>query len=159
MVTELPAEGDELAWLLQPTRSMSWAEARWFIAAVTAVSLLIGGVFLALGLPLVLPFSGLEAVAVGVAFYLVLRDGERRELVRLAGDELVIERGSRKLEDRLVFNRFWVSVELAEHPNRWYPRQLRVLARGRYIELGRFLTDGERESFARMLINALKKKR
>ncbi len=160
MITELEHDGnDAVAWLLQPTRSMTWPAAKRFIAAVTLVSLAIGGFFLALGLPLVLPFSGLEALAVGAAFYVVLREGERRELVRLDGDQLIIERGARERVSRDEFNCFWVRIELRAPPGRWQPQRLTVRQQGRAIELGRFLTDGERESFSLALINALKKKR
>lgn len=159
MVSELAADGAGPAWILQPTRSMTWTEAKRFITVVTLVSLAIGGFFLLLGLPLVLPFSGLEALAVGGAFYLVLRDGERRELVRLVGDTLVIERGRREAEERFEFNRFWVRIELVRAHARLHPHRLLVSSRGEVVELGRFLSEGERESFARTLINALKKNR
>ncbi len=160
MVTELDATGAAASgWELRPTRSMTWPQAQRFILAVAAVSLGLGGFFAFMGLPLVLPFSGLEAAAVAAAFYVVLRDGERREIVRIEGDELVIERGARELEDRLVFNRFWVRVELVAARSRLHPRTLRVASQGRAVELGRFLTEGERESFAQTLISALKKNR
>ena len=145
------------AWVLQPTRSLSWAESKRIVLAIAVVSALIGGFFWALGLPLVLPFSGLEACAVAAAFYVVLRDGERREVITLAGERLVVERGWREPQERFEFNRHWVRVDLAPSERRHQPRRLLVGASGESVELGRFLTEGERESFARMLINALKK--
>lgn len=138
---------------------MSWTEAKRFIAFIAVVSFTIGGFFLALGLPLVLPFSGLEVLAVALAFYLVLRDGERREVVRIAGDQVVIETGKRDVEDRVEFNRFWVRVELLSSQYRYHPSRLVVAAQGQRIELGQFLSEGERQSFARTLINALGKNR
>lgn len=147
------------AWLLSPTRSMTWPQARRFVAAVTAVSLSIGGLFAWCRLPLVMPFSGIEALAVAAAFYLVLRDGERREIVRVEADRLVIEVGIRHLEQRVEFDRFWVRVDLQRSRYRNHPTRLFVGSHGRAIELGRFLTDSERETFSRLLINALKKNR
>ena len=147
------------AWLLSPTRSMTWPQARCFIAAVTAVSVSIGGLFAWYRVPLVMPFSGIEALAVAAAFYLVLRDGERREIVRVAADRLVIEVGTRHLEQRVEFDRFWARVDLQRSRYRYHPTRLFVGSHGRAIELGRFLTDSERETFSRLLINALKKNR
>ncbi|MCB1747216.1 MAG: DUF2244 domain-containing protein [Gammaproteobacteria bacterium] len=152
-------DGGARMWVLQPTRSMTWSQAKRFVAAVAAVSFAIGGFFWLLGMPTVLPFSGLEALAVAVAFYVVLRDGERREVIRFDGDQLVIERGTRTVETRYEFNRYWVRVELAGPRSRLHPQRLLIGAHGRKVEIGRFLTDGERESFAGMLINALKKNR
>jgi uncharacterized membrane protein len=159
VVTPLAETGGEAGWVLQPTRSMSWPQARRFIVAVTVVSLAIGAVFAAHGLPLVMPFSGLEALAVGIAFYLVLRDGQRREVVRITGDRLVIERGRRRIEELIELNRFWVRVELRASRYRYHPTHLVLRAQGRAIEVGRFLTDGERELLSRALINALHKNR
>ncbi|MEQ8663001.1 MAG: DUF2244 domain-containing protein [Gammaproteobacteria bacterium] len=153
------ADAPTPTWVLSPTRSMTWPQAKRFLLGVALVSAAIGGFFFALGMPLVLPFSGLEVAAVSAAFYVVLREGERREVIRLDGDLLVIERGLRRLEERREFNRFWVQVELQAAGSRLHPRRLLVGAHGEQVELGSFLTDGERESFARTLINALRKNR
>jgi len=160
-MVQTPDETDPATptWILSPTRSMTWPEAKRVVLAVAIVSGAIGAFFFAMGMPLVLPFSGLEAAAVAAGFYVVLREGERREVVRLDGDLLVIERGLRAPEERLEFNRFWVRVELQRAASRLHPQRLVVGTHGQRIELGRFLTDGERESFARTLINALKKNR
>jgi uncharacterized membrane protein len=158
MVTELESnETSGSVWILRPTRSMSWPQARRFILVVTLVSGSIGGTFAYLGLWMVMPFSGLEALAVAAAFYVVLR--ERRELVRIEGDQLIIETGARKLEQRHEFNCLWVRVTLSHSPHRNHPHRLFVGTHGRTFELGQFLTDSERERFSRSLINALKKKR
>ena len=138
---------------------MTWSQAKRFIALVTAMSALIGGVLAGSGYWLVMPFSGLEALAVAVAFYLVLRDGERREWVRIEDDQLVIETGRRECEQRHEFNGLWVRVQLARSIYRYHPTRLLIGSRGRAIEVGRFLTDSERETFSQSLINALKKKR
>ncbi len=160
MITALHRSSrDEACWVLQPTRSLSWPEARRVVLLVAAASFAIGIFFLCLGYPLVLPFSGLEALAVALAFYVVLRDGDHREVVRLAGEELVIERGRRTPSERAAFNRHWVRVELARSRFRHHPSRLLVGSQGRQLELGRFLTDGERENFCRELINALGKNR
>lgn len=162
MVTEIPCppgDGPDCYWELSPTRSMTWAQAKQFIVVVTVVSLAIGGFFFAYGYPFVIPFSGLEAAAVAAAFYLVLRDGERREVLRFEGDALVVESGKRQVERREVFNRYWVRVEITGSRYRYHPTRLVLSAHGRHLEVGRFLTDGERESFSRILVNALMKNR
>ena len=160
MVTELDTgNAPGQTWILRPTRSMTWPQAKRFIWLVALFSLAIGGSFAWLGLPLVMPFSGLEAAAVALAFYLVLKDGERQELVRLDNEHLVIECGARKLERRFEFHRAWVRVDLRGSPYRYHPTRLFVGSHGRAVELGRFLTDHERETFSRSLVNALKKNR
>ena len=80
-------------------------------------------------------------------------------MVRLDGDRLIIEKGTKTMEQRLEFNRFWVRVDLVSSRLRLHPHRLMIAGQGNSVELGRFLSEGERESFARTLINALKKNR
>lgn len=143
--------------MIQPTRSMTWREAQWFVAVVAVVSFAIGLWFFAHGFPLVLPFSGLETLAVATAFYVVMRDGENREVVSILPRRVVVEKGRNRADIREEFDRFWVRVELAQSPRRWYPSRLLLTSHGRSMELGRFLTNGEREALASKLINAIKK--
>ena len=122
MVTELEShESWRGVWLLRPTRSMTWPEAKRFVLLVTLMCLSIGGAFACVGLWMVMPFCGIEALAVALAFYVVLRDGERREWVRFEGDQLVIETGKRKLEQRHEFNCLWLRVHLSRSSRRHHP--------------------------------------
>lgn len=136
---------------------MTWREAKLFIAAVALVSLSIGMWFLLRGFPLVLPFSGLEVLAVTLAFYLVLRDGENREVISVLPQRIVVEKGRKKAESRTEFDRSWARVELAQSQRRWYPSRLSISSHGSTVELGNFLTNGEREALAAALINAIEK--
>jgi len=146
-------------WVVQPTRSMTWGEAKVFIGVVTIVSVAIGVWFYAHGYPLVLPFSGLEALAVAIAFYIVLREGENREVISLFPERVVIEKGRTHPDTREEFERAWARVELSHSPRRWYPSRLSITSHGRFIEVGHFLTNGEREALASELINAIEKNR
>ena len=57
------------------------------------------------------------------------------------------------------FDRAWARVELSHSPRRWYPSRLSITSHGRFVELGHFLTNGEREALASELINAIEKNR
>jgi uncharacterized membrane protein len=156
MITQIPPDsGCDGQWVLQPTRSMTWREAKVFIAAVALVSIGIGMWFFVQGFPLVLPFSGLETLAVAAAFYTVMREGENREVVSLFPRQLVVEKGRRRADVRAEFDRLWVRVELVHSPRRWYPSRLLLTSHGRPVELGRFLTNGEREALASALDRAI----
>jgi uncharacterized membrane protein len=160
MISTFQAEaGCDGKWVIRPTRSMSWREAKLFIALVSVVSLGIGLWFLSRGYPFVLPFSGLEALAVGIAFYVVLRDGENREVITIFAHTIVVEKGRREPNFHVEFDRTWVKVVLARSPRQWYPSRLSIMSHGRSTELGSFLTNGEREALATALINAIEKNR
>ncbi len=155
----LDATDCDARWVVQPTRSMTWGEAKIFITAVTIVSIAIGAWFYAHDYPLVLPFSGLEALAVAIAFYIVLRDGENREVISLFAERVVVEKGRNRPDTREEFDRAWARVELSHSPRRWYPSRLSIASHGRFVEVGHFLTNGEREALASELINAIEKNR
>ena len=155
----LDATDCDARWVVQPTRSMTWGEAKIFITAVTIVSIAIGAWFYAHGYPLVLPFSGLEALAVAIAFYIVLRDGENREVISLFAERVVVEKGRNRPDTREEFDRAWARVELSHSPRRWYPSRLSIASHGLFVEVGHFLTNGEREALASELINAIEKNR
>lgn len=134
---------------------MTWREAKRFLVLLTACGALIGACFAASGFSLVIFFILLEVGALSAAFYLVIRDGEQREVVRFDGDRLLIETGRRKLERCTEFNRYWTRVELLESGNRCHPAKLLVSSGRRALELGRFLTETERADFAKTLSDAL----
>lgn len=137
-------------FILSPNNSMTWREAKQVLAAVAVVELMIGGAFFWAGMVLVLPFSGLEVLVLGLAFYHCLLRNARREVVRVDDGRVVIERGrSRMLESR-EFPRAWVRVVL-EPGKGWYPSQLKLSSHGRELEIGEFLTEEERASLARDL--------
>ena len=160
MISTYSADKDGTAqWVIQPNRSMTWREAKFFVAGVTATCLAIGLYFWYLGYPMVLPFSGLEALAVGVAFYLVLRAGENTEVVTVSARQVIVEKGKREPEQRFSFDRTWANVWLKQSRNRWYPSLLLLGSHGQFVEIGRFLSEGERKSLAKMLINVLEKNR
>lgn len=160
MITKLSCGAEfRLKWVIQPTRSMTWKEARHFILLVTVISISIGTWFWSLGFPMILPFSGLEALAVAAAFYVVLRDGEKREVVSISDREIIVEKGRLSPELRESFELAWVRIHLINSPLRWHPTRLFLESHGRSVELGDFLTNGERESIAFELINAIKKNR
>ena len=146
-------------WIIQPQRSLTWAKARrwlWLLSLIPATSGILSAFY---GAPLVLPFAGLEIALLWGAFYWVNLTGRHREIVRLEGSEVIIEKGRDGPEEVHHFEQAWVRIELRPSPNRWHPSRLCFASHGREVTIGHFLTDGEREALARTLINAITKSR
>ncbi len=159
MVSQLQDENPpHRRFVICPNRSLSWNEAKVVVAVIAGFTLMVGISLAAMGYLLVLPFSGLEALAVAAAFYYVQRQGEVREVVTIDADTVVIERGRQEPETRVEFQRPWASVKLELSPLRWHPSRLTIRSHGRYIEVGHFLTDGERRDLARQLVHAIEPK-
>jgi len=145
-------------WVLAPTRSLTWPEARRWLCIISTIPLASGLLFLSLGVPFVLPFAGLEVGLLWAAFYYVFWQGAWREVIELSATKLVVRKGRHTPTEQREFDPLWVRVELAPGVG-WRPTSLRLRSHGQATVLGDFLTDGERKLLATALISALAKSR
>ncbi len=143
----------ERQWIIRPNRSLTGFQVQACYAAIAAPVLAIGLGASALGLPLILPFSGIEALGLGIAFYVSWKRGERREIVGVDGDSVYVEREPDQYRAR--FPRYWARIHLEAPGIPWYPTRLILRSHGRAIEIGAFLGEEERQSLARDLRSTL----
>lgn len=145
-------------WVVRPTRSLTWRQAKVWLCAISLIPLASGLLFLWFGVPAVLPFAGLEVALLWLAFWFVAWEGEWREVVELSPGKLSVAKGRHAPSQVREFDPLWVKVELTR-PGGWRPSLLGLRSHGKVTPLGEVLTDGEREWLARSLINALDKTR
>jgi len=107
------------------------------------------------GLPLVLPFAGLEVIVLGVALYLSAVRGSVREVIRITEAAVVYEAGRATPVVTCTFPRHWARVVLEKPPGDWYPGRLLLRSHGRQVEVGGFLEEQERRHLGLKLRNAL----
>jgi uncharacterized membrane protein len=136
-------------------RSLSWRDAKMVFLVLSTITLTVAIGFCAMGFPLVLPFAGLELLAVAAAFHVSLSDGRLREVVSISPAEVLVERGRGRPEGQVSLPRPWSRVIREAGPSEWHPRALLIGAAGRRLELGRFLSEGERDIAAVFLRRAL----
>jgi len=140
---------------LSPHRSTSWREAKAILGVLAAVTLTVGLGFAAIGFPFILPFAGLELLALAFAFHVSLSEALHREVVSISADTVLVERGRGQPEERLTLPTAWARVQRGRGPVGWHPRSLLLAVHGRQVELGQFLTEGERDVAAALLRRAL----
>jgi len=138
-------------FILRPNRSLTWRQNVWVFGFFCLVTLAIALPLAAMGFWLVLPFAGLELLAVGTGLYLVTCRCHEREVICIAADSIRIERGRLRPQQRWVLSRTWARVELQDCPRHWYPSRLLIRAHNRTVEIGRFLAEEERHQLAREL--------
>ncbi|WP_051749174.1 DUF2244 domain-containing protein [Nevskia soli] len=136
--------------VIGPNASMSVRQAVWFMAWMCAVSLAIGGFFALKGFWPILPFAGLELVALAAALAVSLRRNRYREVVDFDQDAIRVEVGEigRGAGLQVRFTRSSTRVLLETGPYRNSPSRLLLSSLGQSLELGRCLTDEERERLA-----------
>ena len=144
--------GQNIQWFLRRNCSVSPAQLGGLYLSLCLVSLGIGAVFWSQGAVLVMPFVGLELVAVGVAFWVLARHASDGERISLEGSRLVVELESGGRLQRAEFNRDWVRVE----PKNGGRSLIQLSAQGRSVEVGRYVLPELRSALAREIRMALR---
>lgn len=134
--------------MIRPNRSLTWRRAVQVYIGIAIVCLAVGIFFTLHGFWPVLPFAGLEAAALGAAFYVVLLRSQQREIVSVDNERVTVEKGRRTPEKRWECPRAWARIRLERAPIAWYPSRLCLAFQGSRIEIGAFLNEQERETLA-----------
>ncbi len=132
--------------LLEPNLSHSWRENKFFYLLITVVSMTIGGSFALMGGWLVLPFSGLELIVLGVSTYMFYRHYSYCEVITFTNDEVIIERGKSEPEQAYEYQRHWSQFYIKEHGLYDIPK-VTIKSKGKETEIGSFLGYEEKMEF------------
>jgi len=142
-----------LQWLQKRNCSLTPRQLGLFYLSLSAVSLLIGVFFFLQGAPVVLLFTGLELLAVGVALAVFARHAGDRETLTLVGRSLQVEQCVGPRVKRTEFPADCLHVE----PARGQGSLVQLSGRGQQVRVGRFLRPELRGAFARELRHALRR--
>lgn len=145
----------QYCYVLRPNRSLSWRQNLVVFAGLCMVTLFLTVPLVAMGFWLVLPFAGLELLAVGIGLYCAICRCHECEVICVAADSIRIERGRRGPRQRWILARAWAQVVLKGCPRQWYPSRLLIRVHGRAVEVGRFLVEEERCQLAQDLTRCL----
>ncbi|KWE57808.1 hypothetical protein WL76_08840 [Burkholderia ubonensis] len=140
-------------WLMKRNCSMSPRQFVLFYASLAGFSLAIAAMLMWQGAWLVMPFTGVELLAVGVAFAVYARHAVDYERIRLFPHRLVIERMNAEQLTQIEFNPRWVRVEPGATPR----DPIRLVSRGQTVVIGQHLAQYRRAQFADELRAALRR--
>ena len=138
----------ELCVVLTPNRSISWPWLLRFYIFICGVSLSVALAFAGLGYWLILPFSGLEMLFLGVALYVTCRKIYSQEVITICGDNIRVEKGCEYPNKLCEYDRNWVQVKLEMKGFYRKKTKLTLGSHGKFIEVGSFLSDAEKETLA-----------
>jgi uncharacterized membrane protein len=142
-------------FVLHPHRSLSQRGFLILMTLLSVVSFITGVAFCMIGAWPVMGFFGLDVALVYYAFKLNYKSGMAYETVDLTPELLTLTRvqpgGAKQAYE---VNPYWARVSLTtDRPDG--RTSLRIIAQGRELLLGQFLTDDERRDFAQALAGAL----
>ena len=150
----LPGAPQALQWRLWRNCSITPRQLGLMYTSLCAVSLLIAAFFFLQGAPVILAFTGLELLAVGVALLVFARHAADRETLTLVGRSLQVEQCYGSRVARTDFAADWLTVE----PAAGQGSLVELSGRGQRVQVGRFLRPELRGAFARELRQALRRR-
>ena len=134
--------------VLSPNRSIGWHDLVLFYLFMCLVALAVGLFFAVQGIWLVLPFSGLELFALGIALYVVSHKANRRQVIIFENSRVRIEKGAYYCDQSWEFNASRVRFHYQFTGKTISRRKLELECRGNYVEVGEFLNNSEKDTLA-----------
>ncbi|MGI4812539.1 MAG: DUF2244 domain-containing protein [Janthinobacterium lividum] len=134
-------------WTLRRNCSMTPRQVALFYLSLFCFSLTVAVFWVAHGAWMVLPFTGIELLALGIALLMYARHAVDYEYIRLCENQLVVESMCAERLTHLEFNPRWVRVE----PGATARDQITLWSSGESVAIGRHLALHRREEFAREL--------
>ena len=142
--------------VLLPYRSLPPRGFNILMLVLAAISIAVGILFVSMGAWPVCGFFGLDVGLVYLAFRLSYRSARQRETLRLADEELTVERIGIRGDRRLWrFQPFWVRVIFEEHHDE--SNRLALTSHGQTLPIGTFLPPPVRRDVAFNLRDALRR--
>jgi uncharacterized membrane protein len=141
--------------VLRPNASIDYSQMRMVLGGMALLMGTIGVSFAAMGLWLVLPFSGIEWLLLAYCFVLSLRKTQVQEVITIDRSTVRLDVGRTRPESVYEFQRPWVRLEVIRSPHRGHPSRLAFRVRGEEVEVGGFLIESERAELAKELRNLL----
>ena len=134
----------------RPNSSLTAKGRVYAVVIIAAISLAVALGFSLIGAWLVLPFAGIELLAIGYAFYYIHCHSQDYESIVIEGDQISVEKKSYKAVSKMVFNRYWAKVLLRLTPNG--DQMLSLRSHGKEIDFGRsYMTNDQRLELAKQL--------
>ena len=147
---EIGSRSTQTVYTIEANRSLSWRQSKWLFLVLSGCLLLVSLYFASLGAWLVLPFTGLEILIVGIAIYCQSCCAHRKQYVRIGRNRVEIG-DSRHSVPPACFPRAWSQIVQIRDRKGWYPSRLLVGSHGKFVEVGKGLMEDERNSLAHQL--------
>ncbi len=142
--------------IARPNQSASWADNVLLLLALAVPVLTIAVIFALLGAWLILPFAGLELLALGTALYHVTWQQQFRHVITLSEDSICIDKGHYAPQQQWHFSRHSTGLTITVQQHPWDGPQLCVHDRNESVILGEFLNREDSLKLLELLQNEIR---
>jgi uncharacterized membrane protein len=137
--------------IARPNQSATWRSNLYTLLALCVPSLGVAVAFAALGAWPILPFAGLEMLALGSALYYVNWKLQYRHVITFSGDSVRIEKGHHYPRQSWQLQRQGVGLSITPEQHPWAPPELAVHDRSQRIGIGEFLNRDDAKELVALL--------
>ncbi len=148
---QLADPGAPQQWLLKRNCSLSPAQLAACFSALGCISLLIAAVFAANGAWPIVVFSGLEILALALAFFFYGRHAADYERIFFDGSGVVVETVCADRLQRVRLGTAWLKIDYQEHKR----ELIRLAQGGQCLFVGRYVAQEQRKQLAEELRSGL----
>lgn len=145
---------NKLQIVLTPNRSMSWRGNQYFILSLVLLSGAIGLGFTLIGAWVVLPFAGLEMLALSGALYYVSWKLNYRQVIRFKHNDLTIEKGYYSPKKTWRFKREDAALHIEPQQHPWDAPTIRLQHKQDLVVIGEFLSQADNKQLLNTLRDA-----
>ncbi|AEP29275.1 DUF2244 domain-containing protein [Brumicola nitratireducens] len=138
-MVQLDKHDSDVIILLTPNRSLTWAEAKWIIAFMVAVVMIIAIAWTFIGAWVILPFAGIEVGLFAVLMYKVTRFTYSKQIVTFTTQDITIEMGIDRLQSTDSFPRFGTDIYYSETERDWRTPRITLQNGNKRVQIGQFL--------------------
>ncbi|MDE2196646.1 MAG: DUF2244 domain-containing protein [Gammaproteobacteria bacterium] len=135
--------------VIVPNRSLSVMGLWGFYFSIVMVTLAPAMWFTLQGFWPVLAYAVVELLLLGLCLYQCWRHGRYAEVITVTGERVIVDKGEGRRTQHQEFSRYWAQLVVKVPATRLHPRQLFIRSHGRECEIGRCLTEADREKFER----------
>jgi len=141
--------------LLTPNQSAHWHVVLLIVSALSLVIFIIAICMTLFGAWMILPFSGIEILAIVFANYYVLSRNAHKEVITFTSDQVSVEKGKRRPSTTITFQRHWTQTKIIPPSHDWYLTQVSLCSMKEHVSIGNFLNEEDRGELIRALNDAL----
>lgn len=150
------AGGDEFRAVIRRNGSMTPRSMAVAVICFAVVAITIGLSFFTLGYWLILPFAGLEVLAVATAVAWTARGASDYELITVREEKVTVTQRVGTHTVRHDFQRYWTKIRRVPAMSRLHPTRLMIGSHGRFVSIGSILTEELKDKLARQIRDAIR---
>lgn len=151
-MVEVTRYDGSVAIILRPNRSASWQQTKWLITAFAVLVGIIATGWAFAGAWVILPFAGLEVLALALLFHRVSTDTYKSERLTISARFIDISRGFRR-RGFVRFERARTEVTLRDDEENWALPAFYLVTPELSEPIGTFLNEQDRAELKRQFEN------